>query len=47
MIRGRSATIGITVTAGLGWILFGYDLGMLGETPFSFSSTNPMRSRLA
>lgn len=44
MIRGRAATIGITVTSGLGWILFGYDLGMLGASKFLLSSTNTMRS---
>ncbi|ORX33354.1 general substrate transporter [Kockovaella imperatae] len=29
-LRGNAATIGVTIMAGFGWILFGYDLGVLG-----------------
>lgn len=29
-LRGRWATIGITACSGFGWIIFGYDLGVLG-----------------
>ena len=30
MLRGRAATVGVTLTCGMGWVLFGYDLGVLG-----------------
>jgi MFS family permease len=47
-LRGTSATVGVTIMAGFGWILFGYDLGVLGgvlnET--DFASTFPMDATL-
>ncbi|KAI5476028.1 general substrate transporter [Pseudohyphozyma bogoriensis] len=45
-LRGRYATIGITIASGFGWILFGYDLGVLGGvlTLPAFTKVFPMSS---
>lgn len=43
-LRGSYATVGVTIMAGFGWILFGYDLGVLGGVlnEADFASTFPM-----